>query len=175
MPIQSLDNDKYVLEVSIPGKVPFMPWLTLKRSKLVDAGTGLFAEQSFPKGSAIAVFLGEASDDMEAPSSHYGLMSDSEVRDPKGGLGTANPIYFGAHLINDPHNYRYSMPPPSKMAKVVKRRKDEQDLIKSQNLPEVNSEFTGGFLLMTTRGVQAGEELYLDYKREGHEEKEDTK
>jgi len=148
---------KYEIKVKKDGwaKTKFWPYLSISKSTLGmnddgevenevlyrQSGLGLFAEKDFEEGEYIGLFMGDIKVDEEGGyESPYAMKWVDEdgrdhVVDPKGSF--FYPVYFGAHLMNDP---------------------------KSRN--KVNVKIDANLRLIALKKIAKGDELFVSYGKD---------
>ena len=133
---------------------------TVKESSVLGAGYGLFAAQNLQPNRCIGLFHGEVLPSGVEPS--FYAISDKQLGvtvDPMNGVvanSRAKPraAYFALHMANDSSL--------STMTTSASRTRSE-----SSNIPD-NNFFVGDcFWAYTKRAIQSGEELFMDYNRDG--------
>jgi len=148
---------KYEIKVKKDGwaKTKFWPYLSISKSTLGtnengeiedeevyrQSGLGLFAEKDFEEGEYIGLFMGDIKvaeeGGYESPYAMKWVDEDGRdhVVDPKGSF--FNPVYFGAHLMNDP---------------------------RSRN--KVNVKIDANLRLIALKNIGKGDELFVSYGKD---------
>lgn len=123
-------------------------WVSLKKSTIVGAGIGLFALQEFKKGKFIGKLMGEVLPRDSNNLSEYAIRSPTIAVDPKGGINSGHPWYWGSHFVNDP--------------KFVTRGVTFENANESKTLT-VNSMIDNKMEMFATKIIKKGQEILLNY------------
>jgi len=153
------ENEREVKEITMwyrPCLSELHKWVTIKKSGLVEnesdmtEGYGLFSERHFKEGDVVSIYLGEYVD--STYHNEYCLdqiISETETKriSVYGGYPTNENLYLGAHMVNDINWGK----------KGEDRDEDGYNIVFHQNL-----------LLVATKDINPGDELFVNYNYEGN-------
>lgn len=168
MQIEDGSEDAYILSIRVRGETSkkqwnegYVPWFSIRKSTIPDAGKGLFAEQSFSKGACIGIYFGSIANNEAADESNYSLYSSKmlEKRDAIGGFESGAKVFMGVHYLNDPDHDRYLVGQTEET-----RERDSKYLPKCPK-HHSNVDVYEDFVLRPLTGVSVGTEMFMDYRR----------
>jgi hypothetical protein len=91
------------------GGIEYLDLFEVKKSQVPNANMGLYSKRPFKQGDVLGVFYGQVkSTKGKGKKKHvyspYALEGTKHniILEPKGGITTETPVYFGLHLANDP-------------------------------------------------------------------------
>jgi hypothetical protein len=123
---------------------------TIKKSKIPNAGYGLFAAVPFQRGQIVGIFYGKKmpDDQSENDCTTYAIESvEHGFIDPMGGPSSRHPVYFGMHVANDP--FWFGVP-----------RGNAQKPVKQSHNIWVGEDL----IVRASQDIEEDQELYLNYR-----------
>ena len=128
-------------------------WVSIRKSKLVDSGFGLFTETSFKKGDIITVFVGNLITGPKPNSDRYVSYTkkDSMVVHLDTRRRDITCPFFAAHFANDPSWGKT----PEEIAAMTKAR----------NAKGWNAKIVKNMRIEATQDIRKNVEIYLKYRQ----------
>jgi len=155
----------------------------VKKSSIEGAGDGLFALRSFEKGECVGLYVGEVRSCSHRKTIYSMLFKDDgrlKIMDP--GLAPPGrseqrlPVYFGLQFCNDP-NWQQEETELKRTRKKRTKRSREKTTKRTKKAtkrtkratrrtkkgPEANIIVNPNLTVLTTRKINVGDEIFLDY------------